>query len=87
MSTKEQSVGEFCVNLDRQTRRLFRMNVEKFKALKNLGLALIIAYIGLEAQMNPYHVIGVILAVASPDALELVLGNGIGFDVSEGKDE
>ncbi len=27
--------------------------------------------------MNPYHIIGVILAVGAPDALELFLGNGL----------
>ncbi len=53
------------------------MGVERFKILKNLGLALIIAYVGLETGMNPYHIIGIILSVGAPDALELFLGNGL----------
>lgn len=53
------------------------MDVEQFKILKNLGVALIIAWVGLETGAPFQYIAGTILAVAAPDALELFLGNGL----------
>jgi purine-cytosine permease-like protein len=53
-------------------------------------LALIIAYVGLETGTSFHYIVGAILAVAAPDALELFLGNGLADRMSrssEGDDD
>lgn len=63
------------------------MDVEQFKILKNLGLALIIAYVGLETGTSFHYIVLTILAVAAPDALELFLGNGLADKIGNSGDK
>ncbi|MFB9324235.1 hypothetical protein [Cryptosporangium minutisporangium] len=80
MVGEQQSIAEFMGELDAQTRRLFRMGVEKWKIASNTVVAYFIYQIGLEYEMDPWIIIGLILIVAAPHAAELVIGNGIGPD-------
>lgn len=80
----DQSIGEFTLSLDRQLRRRFNMGVERYKALKNCVLAILIGYVGLQTGMEGYYIILCIIAVGAPDALELFLGNGLKVSLEDG---